>query len=184
MEQIHLYSRETKEMGKSLAGSVETGVSVAGSGGTAAVPSRGMIIPTADSCSAMLLWGCKCTRRDWSSVFILTEGTAADDFSGLTRPLQHHSLVWSFSRSASDLELLWLSFHRLGRKSHLNLPQEETWESGFPAGDELGCVPNAACDPSDSLSLQKTARHSTASWQSIPRGKAAPLLTLPGAGRV
>lgn len=169
-------------MGKPLAFSVETGASVAGGGSTAALPSSGIIIPTADSCSATLLCGCRHTRRDWSSIFILTEGTAADDFSGITRPLQHHSLVWSFSRSSSDLQLLWLSLHRLGRKSHLSLPQERTWESGFPAGDELGCVHNAACDPSDSISLQETAKNSTASWQSIPSGKAASLLIPPEAG--
>lgn len=97
MEQIHLYSRETKQMGKSLVCSVETGASVAGSGSPAALPSRGIIIPTADPCSATLLCGCRHMRRDWSSIFILTEGTAADDFSGIMRPLQHHSLIWSFS---------------------------------------------------------------------------------------
>lgn len=63
MEQIHLYSRGTKRKGKSLAFSVETGASVAGGGSTAALPSRGIIIPAADSCSATLLCGCRHARR-------------------------------------------------------------------------------------------------------------------------
>lgn len=174
MEQIHLYSRETKQMGKPLALSMETGVSVAGGGSTAALPSREIIIPTADPCSATLLCGCRHTRRDCSSIFILTEGTAADGCSGTMQPLQHHSLVWYFPQSSSDL----------GRKSHLNLPQEGTWESGLPAGDGLGCVHNAACDLSDPISLQETANNPTVSWQSIPRGKAASLLVPPEAGRL
>lgn len=56
-----------------------------------------------------------------------------------------------------------------GKESHLNLLQEGTWESGFPAGDELGCAHNALCDPSASVSSQRGQQ-----TMALPAGRAFP----------